>query len=75
MQTIIKTTTVSLLSQCFASFIGNRLSWDPEMSGIGTGLLVLKAAYFNFIQSLFFDHLGNILFLSDVKQTLVLNAV
>ena len=48
MQTIIKSTTVSLLSHCFASFIGNRLSWDPEMSGIGTGLLVLKAAYFNF---------------------------
>ena len=75
MQTIIKSTTVSLLSHCFASFIGNRLSWDPEMSGIGTGLLVLKAAYFNFIQSLFSIIWETYFFLSDFKQTLVLNAV
>ena len=73
MQTIIKSTTVSLLSHCFASFIGNRLSWDPEMSGIGTGLLVLKAAYFNY--SHLFRSFGKHTFLSDFKQTLVLNAV
>lgn len=74
MQTIIKSTTVSLLSHCFASFIGNRLSWDPEMSGIGTGLLVLKAAYFN-LSHLFSIIWETYFFLSDFKQTLVLNAV